>query len=71
MATLPGCKSVSACNGVFFPTEWLGDVRFGLRMLLKKPGSNAAVLLALALGIGMNVAVFSFVNVRQPRPRVR
>jgi predicted permease len=50
------------------PSEWWGDIRFGMRMMLKKPGSNAAVIIALALGIGMNVAVFSFVNALLLRP---
>ncbi|MGA8089218.1 MAG: ABC transporter permease [Terracidiphilus sp.] len=50
------------------PAEWWGDIRFGVRMMLKKPGSNAAVIIALALGIGMNVAVFSFVNALLLRP---
>ncbi len=50
------------------PAELWGDLRFGMRMILKKPGSNAAVVLALALGIGMNTAVFSFVNALLLRP---
>jgi predicted permease len=50
------------------PAEWWGDVRFGLRMMGKKRGSNAAVVLALALGIGMNAAVFTFVNALLLRP---
>ena len=51
-----------ATRGILSPAEWGRDVRFGLRMLAKRPGSNAAVVLALALGIGMNTAVFTFVN---------
>jgi predicted permease len=50
------------------PEEWWGDMRFGLRMMMKKPGTNAAVVLALALGIGMNAAVFTFVNALLLRP---
>jgi predicted permease len=57
-----------ALRGILSPTEWAGDVRFGARMLLKRPLSSAAVILALALGIGMNGAVFTFVNALLLRP---
>ena len=57
-----------AQRGILSPTEWWRDVRFGARMLAKRPASNAAVVLALALGIGMNSAVFTFVNGLLLRP---
>ena len=55
-------------RGILSPAEWGRDVRFGWRMLAKRPISSAAVIVALALGIGMNSAVFTFVNGLLLRP---
>ena len=42
--------------------DWLLDLRYGVRMIAKRPGTSAIAIVALALGIGLTTTMFSIVQ---------
>jgi putative ABC transport system permease protein len=54
------------------PRRWeddmIQDLRYGFRMLVKRPGASLLAILALAIGIGPITAIFSLINGLLLRP---
>src|SRR6185436_3563091 len=50
-------------RGVRLLEELWQDLRYGSRMLLKKPGFTVITVIILAMGIGVNTALFTVFNV--------
>ena len=46
----------------------LRDARYGIRLLLRKPGVTLVAIVTLALGIGANTAIFSVTNALLQKP---
>ncbi len=50
------------------PGELLGDLRFALRVLRRRPGYTVATVLTLGLGLGVNTTLFTVVHAVLLRP---
>ena len=59
------CQTEQQCRdarGSNILDDFLRDLRFGFRQLLRHPGFSALAIVCLTLGIGANAAVFSWVE---------
>ena len=55
-------------RGLPWLADWMQDVRYGYRILMKNPGFTLVGILSLAIGIGANCAAFSFADALLLRP---
>ena len=59
------CRDMRRVN---FLDNFMQDLRFGFRMLVRNPGFSTMAVLCLTLGIGANAAVFSWIEGLLLRP---
>jgi predicted permease len=55
-------------SGTGFLSQLRQDLRFAARMIAKRPGFSAAIVLTVAIGIGANTALFSVIRAVLLRP---